>query len=90
MPSRAIPYLKIVVHALCLLPLLFLLNMYRDGSLAMEADPVNYITHFTGNWALWILLADLAITPVRRLHVSLAWLVRLRRMAVFFTPRCIC
>jgi sulfoxide reductase heme-binding subunit YedZ len=80
MSSRAIPYLKIVVHALCLLPFLFLLNMYRNGSLAMEADPVNYITHFTGNWALWILLADLAITPVRRLHVSLGWLVRLRRM----------
>jgi sulfoxide reductase heme-binding subunit YedZ len=41
---------------------------------------VNYLTHFTGDWALWLLLADLAITPVRRLHVSLAWLVRFRRM----------
>jgi sulfoxide reductase heme-binding subunit YedZ len=80
MPNRAIPYLKAVVHLLCLAPLLFLLNMYRNGSLAAEADPVNYITHFTGNWALWILLTDLAITPVRKIHPSLAWLIRLRRM----------
>ena len=80
MPSRAIPYLKAVVHLLCLVPLLVLLNMYRNGALAAEADPVNYITHFTGNWALWILLSDLAITPLRRLHPSLAWLIRFRRM----------
>ncbi len=80
MLNRAIPYLKAVVHLLCLVPLLVLLNMYRSGSLAAEADPVNYITHFTGNWALWILLTDLAITPVRRLHPSLAWLIRFRRM----------
>ena len=80
MPSRVIPYLKGVVHLLCLVPLLVLLNMYRNGSLAAEADPVNYITHFTGNWALWILLTDLAITPVRRIHPSLAWLIRFRRM----------
>ena len=80
MPSRAVPYLKAVVHLLCLVPLLYLLNLYRNGSLAAQADPVNFITHFTGNWALWLLLADLAITPVRRLHASLAWLVRFRRM----------
>jgi len=80
MPSRAVPYLKVVVHALCLLPALFLLRMYLNGSLALEADPVNYITHFTGNWALWLLLTDLAITPVRRLSSSLSWLIRFRRM----------
>jgi sulfoxide reductase heme-binding subunit YedZ len=72
--------LKVVVHVLCLLPFGFLLWSYHDGRLAAQADPVNYITHFTGNWTLWILLADLAITPVRRLHPSLAWVVRFRRM----------
>jgi sulfoxide reductase heme-binding subunit YedZ len=36
MPSRAIPYLKAVVHLLCLVPLLYLLNMYRNGSLALR------------------------------------------------------
>ncbi len=81
MPSRAIPYVKIVVHCLLLLPAAYLLLAYRSGALANESDPVNYITHFTGNWALWILLGDLAITPVRRISSSLGFLVRFRRMA---------
>jgi len=80
MGRRGIVGLKVVVHALCLVPALILLRMYFDGALALEADPVNYITHFTGNWALWLLLTDLAITPVRRLSLALGWLVRFRRM----------
>ncbi len=80
MSNRAVVWLKIIVHALCLLPALWLLDQYHNGSLAMQADPVNYITHFTGDWALWLLLADLAITPIRRLHTSLGWMVRFRRM----------
>lgn len=80
MPNKAIPYLKAAVHVLCLLPFVFLLWSYRSGALAAQADPVNYITHFTGNWALWLLLADLTITPVRRIHRSLVWLIRFRRM----------
>jgi sulfoxide reductase heme-binding subunit YedZ len=80
MPTRAIPYLKIVVHLACLWPLVYLLHLYRDGQLAALADPVNFITHFTGDWALWLLLVTLAVTPLRRLHRSLGWLVRLRRM----------
>lgn len=80
MPSRAIPWIKALLHLLCLLPFLYLLQGARTGVLAAQSDPVNYITHFTGNWALWILLADLAVTPVRRLAPTLGWLVRLRRM----------
>jgi len=80
MPSKAIPWLKVVVHLLCLMPLLHWVWIYHDGSLANEADPVQFLTHGTGNWALWILLTDLAITPVRRLSVKLAWLIRFRRM----------
>jgi sulfoxide reductase heme-binding subunit YedZ len=80
MPSKLVPYIKAVVHLLCFLPTLVLFQMYRGGGLALQADPVNYITHYTGDWALWLLLADLAITPVRRLHSALSWLIRLRRM----------
>src|SRR5215469_11016813 len=80
MLSRAIPYLKVVVHALCLLPLAYLLSLYRTGTLATFADPVNYITHFTGDWALWLLLVTLSVTPVRRLSPSLGWMIRFRRM----------
>ena len=80
MSNRAIPYLKAVVHVLCLLPALLLLRMYFNGTLALEADPVNYITHFTGNWALWMLLGSLAITPLRRLVTGLSWTIKFRRM----------
>lgn len=80
MSKRTIVWMKVLVHVLCWLPGLYLLRMYFNGTLAMQADPVNYITHFTGNWALWILLTDLAITPVRRLNASLSWMIRFRRM----------
>jgi sulfoxide reductase heme-binding subunit YedZ len=73
-------WVKVAVHAACLLPFFYLLERYRNGSLALDPDPVSTITHFTGNWAFWLLLTCLAITPVRRLHDRLNWLVRLRRM----------
>ena len=80
MPSRFIPSVKAFVHLLCLIPFLLLLDRYHSGALALDADPVNYITHETGNWALWMLLISLAITPLRRLHSSLSNLIRFRRM----------
>jgi sulfoxide reductase heme-binding subunit YedZ len=80
MPTGLIASLKFIVHLLCLAPLAWLLHLYGNGSLALNPDPVNFITHFTGDWALWILLADLAITPVRRLHPRLSFLVRFRRL----------
>lgn len=80
MPKRAIILIKIVVHLLCLAPFFWLLWFYRSGALALDPDPINFITHFTGNWALWILLASLAVTPVRRLSSRIAWLIRLRRL----------
>lgn len=80
MPTRFVPLLKIVVHLLCLAPFLWLLHLYQAGTLALNPDPINFITHFTGDWALWILLVDLAITPVRRLNPALSFLIRFRRM----------
>ena len=41
---------------------------------------MNYITHQTGYWALFLLIASLAVTPVRRLHPKLANLIRFRRL----------
>jgi sulfoxide reductase heme-binding subunit YedZ len=80
MPTRFIPLLKVVVHLLCLVPFLGLVYLYQSGKLAQYPDPINFLTHATGDWALWLLLADLAITPVRRLHPSLGFLIRFRRM----------
>jgi sulfoxide reductase heme-binding subunit YedZ len=80
MSKRAIVALKILAHVLCLLPLVWLLHVYTSGRLAEYADPVNYITHFTGNWTLYVLFASLAITPIRRLSPRISWLIRLRRL----------
>lgn len=80
MPKPLLLTLKTLLHLGLLAPFAWLLHLYRSGALALDPDPVNYITHFTGNWALWILLGDLAITPIRRLSPRLAPLVRFRRM----------
>jgi sulfoxide reductase heme-binding subunit YedZ len=80
MPTKAIPYVKVLVHLFCLAPAVWSYHWYSSGQLALAADPVNDLTHFTGNWALWILLASLAVTPLRRAHPSLSNLIRFRRM----------
>ena len=80
MPNRLIPYVKALVHLVCLLPVMKMIQMYRSGELALMADPVNWITHETGYWALFLLLASLAVTPVRRPHTKLANLIRFRRL----------
>lgn len=45
---------------------------------ALGANPVETVTHETGHWALRLLLASLAVTPLRR-HVGLAALAPYRR-----------
>ena len=80
MSKRAIIALKVLVHLLCLVPFASLVHFYTSGALALNADPVNYITHLTGDWALYILLVCLAVTPIRRLSPKLAFLIRFRRL----------
>jgi sulfoxide reductase heme-binding subunit YedZ len=80
MSTRWVVWVKVLVHAACLGPLVYLGWRYRSGGLALDPDPVNTITHFTGNWALWLLLVSLAVTPLRRLSPKVSWLIRLRRM----------
>lgn len=45
-------------------PLAWLIVQAAGGALA---DPVEDITHLTGEWALRLLLASLAVTPLRRI-----------------------
>ncbi|MBS7455801.1 sulfite oxidase heme-binding subunit YedZ [Coralloluteibacterium stylophorae] len=73
---------KTLVHLLALVPAGVLgwrvLDAFQGGD-ALGADPVAAITHFTGLWALRMLLVSLAITPLRRLTGWPGW-VRFRRM----------
>ena len=80
MSKRAIILLKTIAHLLCLAPFVYLLRFYQSGALELNPDPVAYITHFTGDWALWMLLGSLAVTPLRRISSRVAWLIRFRRL----------
>lgn len=82
MSNRNVRILKVVVFLVCLLPFFVLLKRFQAQDLG--ADPVATITHFTGDWALWMLLCSLAITPVRRISAKLGWLIRFRRMIGLF------
>ena len=91
MSKRAIITIKTLLHLLCLAPFVWLLHLFTSNSLGNYADPINYITHFTGDWALNLLFASLAVTPVRRLSPNLAFLIRFRRMLglyAFFYATC--
>ncbi len=76
-------FLKTVVFVLALLPFarLFVLGVSGDG---LGANPIEFITHSTGDWTLYFLCITLAITPLRRL-TGWTWLIKLRRMIGLFT-----
>jgi sulfoxide reductase heme-binding subunit YedZ len=72
---------KPAVFLLCLLPLVLLgVRAVRNE---LGANPIEAVTHSTGDWTLRFLLITLAITPFRRL---LRWpdLIRFRRMLGLF------
>ncbi|WP_075258888.1 protein-methionine-sulfoxide reductase heme-binding subunit MsrQ [Herbaspirillum camelliae] len=63
--------------ALACLPLLRLVVLGFTGGLG--ANPLEFITHSTGDWTLYLFSLTLAVTPLRKL-TGLNWLVRMRRM----------
>jgi len=76
--NKKIDYLiKPILFLSCLMPFIFLLIDAVNDNLGV--NPVEILTHETGEWALRFLLITLCITPLRRLtHIH--WLVKLRRM----------
>src|SRR5437016_1650804 len=76
-----IRWFKPVVFLGCLSPLAFL--GWKAYSGALGANPIEVITHATGDWTLRFLLITLSITPIRKLTERL-WLIRFRRMFGLF------
>ena len=71
---------KPLLFSLCLLPLIFgAWGFYADR---LGANPVEALIHSSGEWALRLLLATLALSPLRRLGWSGA--SRYRRMVGLF------
>ena len=74
-------WLKALVFAACLLPLGTLVYEWRHDDLG--ANPIERITHETGEWTLRFLLITLSITPLRRM-LKQPNLIRFRRMLGLF------
>jgi sulfoxide reductase heme-binding subunit YedZ len=73
---------KPLLHGLCLLPLAMLLwAAFNDG---LGANPVERLTHETGDWTLRMLLLTLALSPLRQWS-GIAAVIRFRRMLGLYT-----
>ena len=77
MPPRAFAALRGTLFLLALLPFARLFVLGGTGGLG--ANPVEFVLRSLGTWTLVLLLATLAITPLRWL-TGWAWLLRVRRM----------
>ena len=76
-----IRWAKVFVFVLCLIPALLLARDWFNQ--ALGPNPVENITHTTGDWTIQFLLITLTITPLRRL-LNLPSLIRFRRMLGLF------
>ncbi len=78
---------KLILHFLCWLPLVrLIIAWYRDD---LTANPIEFLTHSTGTWALVILLASLSITPLRKIK-ALNWIIKFRKMLGLYAFLYVC
>src|SRR6267154_2313328 len=75
---------KVLVWVLCLTPAALLgWHGYRFDEPGLRANPIEYVTRYTGDWTLRFLVFTLAITPLRKL-LGLPDLIKFRRMIGLF------
>src|SRR5688572_15216659 len=72
---------KVLLFAACLVPAALLVRGFMVNDLGV--NPVETITHTTGDWTLRFLLISLCITPARKL-LKKPELIRFRRMLGLF------
>ena len=75
------PWTRRAVFALALLPALWL--VFRGFTGKLSANPVEFLEHSTGDWAIRFLLITLTITPLRKL-LDQPLFIRYRRMLGLF------
>ena len=88
LPAPSLLFSRIFVHIACLLPFLYLLDAAWDNELG--ANPIEYITRYSGDWTLRMLLIVLAFRPLVHL-TNMRWLLRHRRavgLYSFFYASC--
>ena len=74
-------WIKVPVFVLCLVPLTRV--VWRGLNHELGANPIEFITHTTGDWTLIFLVLTLSITPARKL-LRRPELIRFRRMLGLF------
>lgn len=81
---------KVLVFLVCLIPFGQLLwRAFHNGlagfpnNMDFGANPIEFITHATGDWTLRFLIITLAVTPLRKI-VRQPQLIRFRRMFGLF------
>jgi sulfoxide reductase heme-binding subunit YedZ len=79
--KQQILYVKVAVWVLALLPLARLIWLGFNDDLG--ANPVEFVEHSTGTWALVFLLITLSMTPIRLL-TGQVWQIQLRRILGLF------
>lgn len=72
---------KVVVFALCLVPLAVL--VWKGFQNELGANPVQFVEHWTGDWTIRFLIITLCITPFRKL-LRVPQIIRFRRMLGLF------
>ncbi|MDX1914055.1 MAG: protein-methionine-sulfoxide reductase heme-binding subunit MsrQ [Methylophilus sp.] len=77
MKNTHILWVKGLVWLLALTPLVLLVWLGFNDDLG--ANPIEFIEHSTGTWALVFLLASLSMTPIRLL-TNQVWQIQLRRL----------
>jgi methionine sulfoxide reductase heme-binding subunit len=82
MKRSTLIFLKTLVWISCLLPLATLL--YRLVTNSLGPDQTAEIASITGLSALWLLVATLAVSPIRALSPHLSWLIEFRRLLGLF------
>ncbi len=75
---------KVFLFIAALIPLAYLVVGAFFFPEWLGANPAEYITRSIGDWTLRLLLATLAITPLRKM-TGWNWLLRLRRMLGLYT-----
>ena len=80
--KKPVVVLKIIIFIAALIPAAMLVSYAVQGDLT--ANPIEFITHFTGDWAIYFLTITLAITPIRRVT---GWnrIIQFRRMLGLFS-----
>jgi sulfoxide reductase heme-binding subunit YedZ len=79
--------LKVIVWGVCLAPLALL--ACRAWNTDLGANPISFATNTLGDWTLRILLASLAMTPLR-IVFRVSWPIALRRLLGLFAFAYVC